>query len=232
VRIIAALLCTASIAAGAAGAQPMEISARYGITNSGITIGSVKETFVRHGDSYSIQSVTRSEGILRTFVDDQITVESTGRVGAEGLQPFAYNEHREKDSKRDLRSEFDWKNGVMRTSLHGESTEVALPAETQDRISMMYQFMNMKQFGETLVVPMADRRKVEFFTYKLVDEGRIATPAGEFATRHYQRVVNNPKDTKADVWLAKDRYNFPVRIILDDPKGFRLEQTIEALDTR
>jgi len=79
---------------------------------------------------------------------------------------------------------------------------------------------------------MADRRKVEFFTYKLVDEATLATPAGEFATRHYQRVVTNPKDTRADVWLAKDRYNFPVRIVLDDPKGFRLEQTIETLDTR
>jgi hypothetical protein len=232
VRLIATLLASLSFAAAAAAAPPMEISARYAITNSGMTIGSVKETFVRHGDSYSIQSVTRSEGVLKMFVDDQITVESTGRVGNEGLQPLAYNEHREKDTKRDLKSEFDWTRGVMRTLLHGENTEVALPAETQDRISMMYQFMNMKQFGQTLVVPMADRRKVEFFTYKLVDEGTIATPAGEFATRHYQRIVNNPKDTRADVWLAKERYNFPVRIILDDPKGFRLEQTIEALDTR
>jgi hypothetical protein len=232
VRLIAILLATLSFAASAAAAQPLEISARYAITNGGITIGSVKETFVRQGDSYSIQSVTRSEGMLKMFVDDQITVESTGRVGAEGLQPLAYNEHRAKDSKRDLKSEFDWTKGVMRTLLHGENTEVALPAETQDRISMMYQFMNMKQFSQTLVVPMADRRKVEFFTYKLVDEDTIATPAGEFATRHYQRIVNNPRDTKAEVWLAKDRNNFPVRIVLDDPKGFRLEQTIEALDTR
>ena len=232
-RLVATLLSTASFAAAAAVAQaPMEITARYGITNSGMTIGSVKETFVRHGDSYAIQSVTRSEGVLKMFVDDQITVESTGRVGAGGLQPLAYNEHREKDSKRDLQSQFDWTKGVMRTRLHGEDTEVALPAETQDRISMMYQFMNMKHIGETLVVPMADRRKVEFFTYRLVDEGTIATPAGEFATRHYQRVVTNSRDTKADVWLAKERYNFPVRIVLDDPKGFRLEQTIQALDTR
>jgi len=232
VRLIASLALAAAFASLAAAAQPMEITARYGITNSGVTIGSVKESFVRQGDSYTIQSVTRSEGILKTFVDDQITVESTGRVGAGGLQPLAYNEHREKDSKRDLQSQFDWTKGVMRTRLHGEDTEVALPAETQDRISMMYQFMNMKHIGETLVVPMADRRKVEFFTYRLVDEGTIATPAGEFATRHYQRVVTNSRDTKADVWLAKERYNFPVRIVLDDPKGFRLEQTIQALDTR
>lgn len=228
-RLIASLVLATSFAAAA---QPMQITASYAITNSGLTIGSVKESFVRQGDSYTIQSVTRSEGMLKMFVDDQITVESSGRVGTAGLQPLAYNEHRAKDSKRDLKSEFDWDRGVMRTLLHGESTEVALPRETQDRISMMYQFMNMKNFGETLVVPMADRRKVEFFTYKLVDEAVLATPAGEFATRHYQRVVTNPRDTRAEVWLAKDRYNFPVRIVLDDPKGFRLEQTIEALDTR
>ena len=222
----------AFLASLCAFAQPMAISARYAITNSGMTIGTVRESFVRNGDTYTIESVTQSEGVLKMFVDDQLTVHSTGRVGADGLQPLAYNEHRAKDGKRDLQSEFDWERGVMRTSLHGERSEVALPHDTQDRISMMYQFVNIKHYGDTLSVPMADRRKVEMFTYKLVDEGKIATPAGEFETRHYQRVVSNPKDTKADVWLAKDRYNFPVRIVLDDPKGFRLEQTIEALDTR
>lgn len=226
--ILASLfLCTSFSAL----AQPMQITARYAITNSGMTIGSVKESFVRTGDAYKIESVTRSEGVLKMFVDDQFTVQSSGKVGKDGLQPFAYNEHRAKDGKRDLKSEFDWDRKVMRTTLHGEDSEVALPADTQDRISMMYQFINIRHYGETLTVPMADRRKVEVFTYKLVDEGKLATPAGEFQTRHYQRVVNNPKDTKADVWLAKDRYNFPVRIVLDDPKGFRLEQTIESLDT-
>jgi Protein of unknown function (DUF3108) len=226
------LASLALLASLSAAAQPMAISARYAITNSGMTIGTVNESFVRNGDTYAIESVTQSEGVLKMFVDDRFTVHSTGKVGADGLQPLAYDEHRAKDGKRDLQSRFDWEHGVMRTSLHGESSEVALPHDTQDRISMMYQFINIKHYGDTLTVPMADRRKVEMFTYKLVDEGTLSTPAGEFATRHYQRIVNNPKDTKADVWLAKDRYNFPVRIVLDDPKGFRLEQTIQALDTR
>ena len=43
-------------------------------------------------------------------------------------------------------------------------------------------------------------------------------------------MVSDPKDTKADVWLAKDRFNFPVRAIFDDPKGFRLEQTVVSLN--
>jgi hypothetical protein len=230
VKGLASLLLCASFASFGAAAQPSEIAAEYRVTNSGITIGSVKETFLRKGDTYAIQSITRSEGALKAFLDDQITVESTGRVGADGLQPLEYGERRLKDSKRDLKSTFDWGKGVMRTLMRGESSEAALPVATQDRISLMYQFMSMQKLGDTLVVSMADRRKVELYTYRLVEEVKLSTPAGDFETRHYQRVVREAKDTRADVWLAKDRFNFPVQIVLDDPKGFRIEQTLVALD--
>ncbi|MGZ5039346.1 MAG: DUF3108 domain-containing protein [Usitatibacter sp.] len=216
----------------AAAAQPMEVAAEYRVTNSGITIGSIRESFVRKDDRYSIQSVTRSEGMLKALLDDQITVESTGRVDANGLQPLEYSERRLKDPKRDLKSTFDRDKGVMRTVLHGEVTETALPAGTQDRISVMYQFMHMRAFPETLVLPIAERRKIEVHVYRFVGDERIETPLGAFETRHYQRVVGNAADTRADVWLAKERSNFPVRAIFDDPKGFRLEQGIVSLTTR
>jgi hypothetical protein len=32
-----------------------------------------------------------------------------------------------------------------------------------------------------------------------------------------------------DVWLAKDKYNFPVRVIFDEPRRFKLEQSLAAL---
>jgi hypothetical protein len=231
VKLLAAGLLSASLASLGALAQPSEVTAEYRVTNSGMTIGSIKETFVRKGESYSIRSVTQSEGVLKTFLDEQITVESTGRIVPEGLQPLEYGERRLKDSKRDLKSTFDWDKGLMRTMLHGERSEAILPTSTQDRISVMYQFMNMRKFGETFVVPISDRRRIALHTYRLVGEEKLATPAGEFDTRHYQRVVTDPKDTRADVWLAKDRFNFPVRAVFDDPKGFRLEQTVVALES-
>ena len=227
---VAALLFFASLAAAAA--PPTEVSAQYAITTSGMTIGHVSENFVRKAGTYTIQSVTRSEGLLKAFVDDEFTAESTGRVDSHGLQPLTYTEHRARDGKRDLRSEFDWDKGVMRTMSGGQNSEVALPGQTQDRISMMYQFMNQKAFGDTFVVPMAERRKIETYTYRLVEEVKITTAIGDFDTLHYERVLNDPKDTRADVWLAKDRFNFPVRVVLDDPKRYRLEQTVVALDAK
>lgn len=213
-------------------ALPSEVTAEYQLTNKGITIGRVNETFSRKGDSYSISSVSRSEGILKVIYDEQITLLSVGRVVASGLQPLQFDERRARDGKRDVNATFDWERGVMQSRFKGETSQHQLPRETQDRISMMYQFMHLKPSSGNLVIAMSNGRKVEHYTYRLVEEVRIATPMGEFDTLHVERVTYSPKDSKADVWLAKDHFNIPVRVVFDDPRGLRLEQNIVALQTR
>jgi hypothetical protein len=232
--LLAALFASA---AASASSQPTQVDAQYLVTaNAGITIGRATESFVRRGETYSIRSETRSDGALKAFLDDQYTVESNGRVGKEGLKPLVYTERRAKDNKRDLKSTFDYDTSVMHTVLREEPSDYWFPPGTQDRISVMYQFMHMKELGDTLLIPMADRRKVVNYTYRLVGQERITTPAGQFDTRHYQRVNTNPnkdaRETRVDVWLAKDRFNFPVQVVFDDPKGFRLQQSLVALDAK
>jgi hypothetical protein len=227
--LLAALLLTTS---AATAAPPSEVTAEYTVTHTGLTIGRINESFVRNGDSYSAKSVTRSEGPLKALLDEQITLESSGRLGRAGLQPLEFVQRRARDSKRDLRTQFDWDKGTVSTVLNGEKSEVPLPRETQDRLSAMYQFLHLPSYGPTLAMPMVTGRRVDTYNYRLVDEGKVATPAGEFETLHYTRVTDKPGDLKVDVWLAKDRFKFPVRAIFDDPKGFRLEQNLVALSTR
>ena len=215
-----------------AAVLPNDISAEYQVTHLGITIGRVAETFVRKGDDYNIQSVTRSEGPLKLFLDDQVTLESSGKVVATGLRPLHFGQRRARDSRRDVEASFDWERGIMRSTSRGEVSEVPLPKETQDRISLMYQFMQATRGDGPMRIPMSNGRKVEFYTYRFVNEMRLATPAGEFDTLHFERVNLNPKESKAEVWLAKDHHNFPVRIVFDDPRGLRLEQTLVSLQAR
>jgi len=222
-----------------AAAQPAQIDAEYVVTtNGGITIGRAKTSFARKGDTYTIRSETRSDGALKAFLDDQFTTESSGRVDKDGLKPVEYTERRAKDNKRDLKTTFNWNNNVVRTVLHDDPSDRWFPPGTQDPLSTLYQFMYMKPLGDTVAIPMADRRRVSEYTYRLVGEERIATPAGEFDTRHYQRVPpvqlipNDRKEGKVDVWLAKDRHNFLVRLVIDDPKGYRLDQSLVALDAK
>ncbi len=235
-KVFSILLLLAAAGAACATAQvtsaPREITSEYRITYSGLAIGRVNELFSRKGDTYSIHSVTRSEGALKVVLDEEITLESTGRIKAEGLVPLTFGQRRAGKPDRDIKASFDWRQGVMRSSYRGEQTEVPLPAHTQDRLSLMYQLMSLGAArGERLSVSMSNGRKVEQYTYRLVDEERITTPAGDFDTLHYARVTSG-KEARADVWLAKERFNFPVRIVFDDPRGMRLEQTLVALQAR
>ncbi len=222
-------LILALVASTAALALPTDIAAEYNLVFTGLTIGHVSETYSRSGDTYAIRSVARSEGPLKLFLDDQITMQSSGRVVASGLQPLEFAQHRAKTSKGAVQATFDWEHRVMHSTSGDNRSEVPLPDATQDRISVMYQFMNLKPGAGTVTMPMSNGKKVELYTYRFVDEEPLETPAGRFDTLHYERVVASPKESKAQVWLAKDRFNFPVRVVFDDPKGLRIEQILVGL---
>jgi hypothetical protein len=65
----------------------------------------------------------------------------------------------------------------------------------------------------------------------MVDEVRVGTPAGEYDTIHFERVTTEPNDRHVEVWLAKSQQFLPVRVVFDDPRGFRVEQRLVALRT-
>ena len=211
-----ALLLAAFLPAVAA-AIPARITAEYELVNNGLTIGRVQESFVRNGESYEINSVSRSEG--------------SGKVIDGGLRPLQFEERRTKEPKRDVSATFDWERGIMQSRYRGEVTRHKLLPDTQDRLSMMYQFMHVKPHKGNMTLAMSNGRKVELYTYRMVDEVKVGTPAGEYETVHFERVTSEPNDRHVEVWLAKAEHFFPVRVVFDDPRGFRVEQRLVTLRT-
>jgi (2Fe-2S) ferredoxin len=222
----------ASLLALPAHALPTQVEAEYLVSTGGLTIGRVNETYTRRGDTYRIESTTRAEGVLKLFRDDTIVLTSEGRVGPKGLVPLRFEQRLLGDASRDIHAAFDWKQSQLRSEYRGERSVHALPPGTQDRLSVMYQFMNVADAGEVVRMPMSNGRKVDRYTYRKVDEPRLATPAGEFETAHYERVTESERENRAELWLARDRFNLPVRVVFQDAKGLRLEQTIVSLTTR
>ena len=218
--------------AAAAQALPVDISAEYTLTSLGMLVGRVSESFHREGDRYTIRSVTRSEGALKLVLDDNVTFESRGRIASTGLQPLEFERKRAGDASRDVHATFDWSRGVLVSRFRGETREVPLPAATQDRISVMYQFMNFAKPTRQVEMHMSNGRRVASYTYRFVEEVRLSTPAGDFETLHYQRVTGDERDSRTDVWLAREKFNFPVRVVYDDPRGLKLDQTLVELKMR
>jgi hypothetical protein len=232
--LAAALAFTTALGAvGApADAMPSRVEAEYRITSSGVVVGRVKETFVREGAAYRIESVTSSEGPLKLFLDDTVTLQSEGRVGPAGLVPLRFEQRRARDGSRDIHATFDWAGSRLRSEYRGEERSEPLPPGTQDRLSVMYQFMNVTTRANEVRVHMSNGRKVELYNYRKVDELPLTTPAGQFATVHFERVLDAPGDGQAQLWLAKDRFNLPVRVVFMDAKGLKLDQQLMSLVTR
>jgi hypothetical protein len=234
-RIVLAAVALAS-ALGAAGspadATPSRIEAEYRITSAGVVVGRVRETYVREGATYRIESVTTSEGPLKRLLDETVTLQSEGRVGPGGLVPLRFEQRRARDGSRDIQATFDWAGSRLRSEYRGEERSEPLPPGTQDRLSVMYQFMNVTIRANDVRVPMSNGRKVELYHYRKVDEPPLATPAGEFATVHFERVPDSPGDAQAQLWLAKDHFHLPVRVVFMDARGLKLDQQLTSLVTR
>ena len=52
----------------------------------------------------------------------------------------------------------------------------------------------------------------------------MKTPAGEFDALKLVKQKDNPQDKATEIWLAADRHYLPVRILVVDKDGTRLDQ--------
>jgi hypothetical protein len=212
-------------------AAPQQVTATYNMAKGKVPIGIVTETFSRSGSTYRIESETKATGVMALFAKDSIRLLSTGEIDRKGLKPLHFEHHRGVDPAKRITADFDWKTSQLTMQHDGQSEAVKLEPGTQDRISLMYQFMYLPPKAKELSLYMTNGRTVERYVYRLVGEEKIKTGIGELKTRHYSK-VHQPDEGGAEVWLAPAYSNFPVRIVVTEKDGDKLEQTLSRLETK
>lgn len=212
-----------------AWAAPQAVSASYRLTKMGQPFGEARETFRREDGLYKIESVTSAVGIFALFAKGKIRLVSTGEVTAAGLRPLHFEHHRGGDPAKRIAADFDWGGHAVTHRYDGKSETAALPPGTQDRISLLYQFMFAPPRGAGVELAMSNGRQIGHYLYQVAGEETIDTPAGRFETVHLSRRENGRRDG-VEVWLAKERHYFPVRIVVEEKDGGALEQELTGLE--
>jgi len=213
-------------------ATPTEVSASYDVSRNGFHIAVIEEHFKVRGDTYRIVSKSSTSGLLALFRRQSVTLVSTGRLVAAGLQPEHFEGRDSRDAARRVSAEFDWP--AQRVTLeHDHKTEtLPLPGGTQDRLSLMYQLMFVHFGGLTKFdVPMTNGRKLDWYRYKITRDVEIDSPLGRMKTLHLEK-ERQANESSAEVWLATQRGFFPVRVLIVEKDGTRYDQIITALDYR
>lgn len=212
-------------------AAPQASVATYRLTKMGQPFGAARETFKREAGRYRIESVSNAVGVFALFAKGKgkIRLLSNGEVTAEGLRPLHFEHHRGDDPTKRIVADFDWEKHKAIHQFDGKSESAELPVGTQDRISLLYQFMFHPPQGAGIELEMSNGRQLGRYHYKVIGEETIVTPAGRFVTVHLSKRSGEQRDG-TEVWLAKERHYFPVRIAFDEKEGGTLEQELTALE--
>jgi hypothetical protein len=226
----AALLAIALSGAAATPVAPQSVSATYDVLWNGSRVAVMNDTFVARDGAYRIISESRAVGLLALFAREPLRLESSGRVTASGLQPRHFEGKRGDGDPRRASADFDWQAGELRLTRDGTTDRLKLPPATQDLASVMYQFMFLELANrERFEVAMTNGRKLNQHWYTIQPGVEIDTAFGRMTTLHLVK-QHRPDESGAEIWLAPQHRHLPVRMVVIDEDGTRVEHNLTKFE--
>jgi uncharacterized protein DUF3108 len=232
VHLAGALLTVSLFAAAAAPAPPQSISASYEVLWNGLRVAVMSETFEAKDGAYRIVSESRAVGMLALFAREPLRLESSGRMTASGLQPHHFEGKRGDGDPRRARADFDWTAGQLTLTRDGAVDHLKLPPATQDLASVMYQFMFLDLANrERFELAMTNGRKLNQHWYTVRAGVEIETAFGRMTTLHLVK-QHRPDESGAEIWLAPQHRQLPVKMVVLDEDGTRVEQNLTKFELK
>ncbi|MBU0622912.1 MAG: DUF3108 domain-containing protein [Gammaproteobacteria bacterium] len=227
--LAALLLCCFSVALHAA--PPTRIEANYDVLTKGIKIAEVREVFIRSGDRYRIESITKPVGLLALFRPDTLQIVSDGSIVAAGLRPINFAYKRSHETKKNAAAYLDWENSslLISSGSYGRHLET-LPPDQQDRLSALYQFRYIPALDERkeVTIPITDGNKTFLRRYLIRTKQMVEVPLGKLETL-YLATPAQQTPWKTEIWLSVENGNFPCKIVLTEDDGGVLMQVLTGL---
>jgi len=229
----AAILLALTGACGAAeSGAPQAISVSYEVFRNRARVAVMNETFETNGGSYRIVSESRAVGLLALFERRPLRVTSSGRLTAAGLLPQRFEGKRGDRDPRQVRAEFDWPGERLTIVRDGKTDILPLPPGTQDRLSLLYQFMFIApDRSQGLEFSMTNGRKLDQYRYTVHAGVEIETRLGRMATVHLVK-QRRPDESGAEIWLAPQHRYLPIKLLILEEDGARYEQVITRLEIK
>lgn len=215
--LAAACLAFASFAATAA---PARAEIAWEISRNGSAVGEVLDSLEQDGNSYRITSTTRGRGLLSLAGD--VRRSSRGTIVAGALRPGEFEDAR--TGRDPARASFDWSSHTLTQQSKGQSQTTALPADAYDRLTQLYGFAFRAPPDGLIPMNVADGRGVSAYTFQVVGRETLKLPTGDVETLKVAKRKDQPGDRSTEIWLAIKQHLLPVRVLVVEKDGTRIDQ--------
>jgi hypothetical protein len=188
----------------------------------GFIIGRTIQEWEHDGLHYKANGVTETTGLAALIKSVRVLQSSRGRISAAGLQPEEFRHEKVKGT--DV-ADFDWERKLLRY----DGKEVALPAGTQDMLSLYFQATLTAVPDQVLELPIATGRKLERYRFEPKGEERLTVLHKEWLTWRY--AAKSGGDL-IEIWIAPELRGLPLKMRFVDRKGELFDQIAVAIDIK
>ncbi len=216
-RALSALLVISTLSVAHYGAAVADtlippFSATYSV-RVGIARGETHMRMSDNGDgSFLFESEIQPKGVAKLFARGNIKETSHFRYGAHGVMPIDYARI-DTIKDRNSRIEFDWTNGIARSTYKEQFREVSLAPGMLDTQLVLFAFMHdLLNAHQSLEYSLIDRKgRIKTYRVTSLGEEKIKTPAGQFETVVFRHQTKN-SDRTTTFWCAPELNYLPARI--------------------
>jgi hypothetical protein len=231
--VIKYLVFTAAcLFAGACAAQPPHrLSLTYDVSYNGLVAAELTEVLDHDGKSFSLTSEGRGIGIGALLYRGAAKRWCRGEVTSAGLRPLEYRDQR--GDKPAAVARFDWVKKTLTQEHDGKKATTDMVPLLQDRLSFLYNYAfqsspDLKP-GKEIKVTLTDGKGLTQFQYNVAGREVLKTPAGELETVHLVKQRDSKEDKDTEIWFASDRDYLPVRILVIEKDGVRIDQVLTRI---
>jgi hypothetical protein len=216
------------VAAAASAAPPAFVEIEFDFTRNGGSLARVTERLERSGDDYQLTETWKGRGLYALLGSARRV--SRGSLTANALRPREFFDER---SGRDTaRAWFDWKSHQVTMQYKGERKTEPMFPDTQDRLSFLVALSLLPGKAQSTSFHVVDGKGLSHHKYQVLGRERLKTPAGEFDTVKIARLSEGDRKETAELWLAAELGYLPVRLLVVQDDGTRLDQVAVRVSTK
>lgn len=221
--IILALWAGSALSTG----LPPRVALSYDLSKDGLVFAQAEESLERDGKSYVISSEAKATGLLALINRGSIRRVSRGDVTPQGLRPREFRD--ERTGRSPVVARFDWGAKTLVLEDGGNQEKLVLAPDTQDRLSFAYGFAFNPPRGKEIDATVTDGKHVSAYRYQVKGMETVTTPLGKVEALHLVKQQDKGDHRGAEIWLAPRYHYLPVRILVVEPDGSRLDQVAKQI---